>query len=301
MKPKHYLTFADFDRDTYNYLFDRAATIKAQWKSNQPYSPLSNKVLTMIFEKPSTRTRISFEAGMIQLGGSAIYLNSRDTQLGRGETVEDAARVISRMTDIVMIRTFGQDIVERFAKYSKVPVINGLTNEHHPCQIMADIFTYVEKYGSIEGKTVAWIGDYNNVSHSWIEAAQIFNFKFNMSCPPEYAPPEALQKGSHHELFENPEDAVNNADIVYTDVWTSMGFEEENQKRLKAFANWQVNKKLMSKAKPNAMFMHCLPAHRGEEVSEDVIESDQSVVWEEAENRMHTEKALMEYLLLGRV
>ena len=298
---KHYLTFADFDRDTYLYLFDRTQFIKAQWKANKPYLPLANKVLTMIFEKPSTRTRISFEAGMAQLGGTAIYLNSRDTQLGRGETVEDAARVISRMTDMVMIRTFGQDIVERFSQYSRVPVINGLTNEHHPCQIMADIFTYIERHGSIEGKTVAWIGDSNNVSNSWIEAAKVFNFKFNMSCPPEYAPPKSDWKGSHHEVFETPEAAVNGADIVYTDVWTSMGYEEENQKRLAAFKQWQVNASLMSKARADALFMHCLPAHRGEEVTEEVLESAQSAVWDEAENRMHTEKALMEYLMIGKV
>ena len=258
----------------------------------------------MIFEKASTRTRLSFEAGVQQLGGAAIYLNTRDSQLGRGEPVEDAAQVISRMSDLIMIRTFEQEIVERLASHSRVPVINGLTNEYHPCQIMADIYTYIEQRGAIQGKTVAWIGDSNNMCYTWLQAAEVLGFKVRVSTPPGYeidAGIAGLGAAGHFEQFADPMDAARGADIVTTDVWTSMGFEAENEERLRDFADWQVDAEMMRVARPDAIFLHCLPAHRGEEVSADVIDGPQSVVWEEAENRLHVQKALMEYLVLGRV
>jgi ornithine carbamoyltransferase len=258
----------------------------------------------MIFEKNSTRTRVSFEAGMQQLGGGALFLNTRDTQLGRGEPIEDVAEVISRMVDVVMIRTFEQDIAQRFAAHSRVPVINGLTDEYHPCQILADIFTYAEQRGSIRGKTVAWVGDSNNVCNTWLQAAKVFDFNFHVATPPGYElEPERGEsyQSMHLERFERPLDAVRGADLVTTDVWTSMGFEDEAEERKRKFAAYQVNQEMMRLAKPDALFMHCLPAHRGEEVEAAVIDGAQSVVWEEAENRMHTQKALLEYLLLGKV
>jgi ornithine carbamoyltransferase len=266
--------------------------------------PLLDRTLVMIFEKASTRTRLSFEAGMHQLGGAAIYLNTRDTQLGRGEPVEDAAQVISRMCDLVMIRTFEQTIVERFASNSRVPVINGLTNEYHPCQILADIFTFIEHRGSIRGKTVAWIGDSNNVCNTWLQAAEVLDFQVRVSTPPGYeVEPEraGLHSQGHFEQFVDPMQAAKGADLVTTDVWTSMGFEAENEARAKAFADWMVDEDMMQEANPKALFMHCLPAHRGEEVSAGVIDGPQSVVWDEAENRLHAQKALMEFLLLGRL
>jgi ornithine carbamoyltransferase len=254
----------------------------------------------MIFEKQSTRTRLSFEAGIHQLGGAAIFLNTRDSQLGRGEPVEDAAQVVSRMCDIIMIRTFEQSIVERFAKHSRVPVINGLTNEYHPCQILGDLFTYSEHRGDIRGRTVAWIGDSNNMCHSWIQAAAIFDFKLNISTPPGYEI-ESDKMSRHSESFADPMAAAAGADLVTTDVWTSMGFEAEDAERKRAFHAWQVDAEMMGAAKADALFMHCLPAHRGEEVAAEVIDGPQSVVWDEAENRLHSQKALLEFLLLGRL
>jgi len=238
---------------------------------------------------------------MHQLGGAAIYLNTRDSQLGRGEPVEDAGQVMSRMCDIIMVRTFGQDIIERFAANSRVPVINGLTNEHHPCQVFADIFTYIEHRGSIAGKTVAWIGDANNMLYSWLQAAEVFGFHVNVSTPHGYEMDMSLVSTDRFTLFASPSDACQGADLVNTDVWTSMGYEEENAARLKAFDGWIVDAAKMKRAKPDALFMHCLPAHRGEEVSAEVIDGPQSVVWDEAENRLHIQKALIEYLLLGRI
>ncbi len=301
---RHYLQFNDFSSDEYAYVFDRARWIKAQFKAYQRYWPMSDRTLVMIFEKASTRTRLSFEAGIQQLGGTAIYLNTRDSQLGRGESVEDAAQVISRMSDLVMIRTFEQTIVERFAASSRVPVINGLTNEYHPCQIMADIFTYIEHRGPIKGKTVAWIGDSNNMCHTWLQAGEVLGFNVHVSTPPGYEvdPDKAGLRGTgHFHQFSDPMEAVRGADIVTTDVWTSMGFEAENEARLKAFADWQVDGEMMRSASPDAIFLHCLPAHRGEEVTAEVIDGAQSFVWDEAENRLHVQKALMEFLLLGRV
>ena len=304
MSIKHFLQFKDLTRTELEHVFARARIIKQRFKTYQLYHPLVDRTLVMIFEKSSTRTRLSFEAGMQQLGGNAIYLNTRDSQLGRGEPVEDAAQVISRMSDLVMIRTFEQEIIERFAANSRVPVINGLTNEYHPCQILADIYTYIEQRGSIQGKTVAWIGDSNNVCNTWLQAAEVFDFNVHVSTPPGYeVEPEraGLFGEDHYEEFADPMDAARNADLVTTDVWTSMGFERENDARRKAFADWIVDTEMMSVAKPDALFMHCLPAHRGEEVDAAVIDGPQSAVWDEAENRLHVQKALMEYLLLGNV
>lgn len=304
MQLKHFLQFSDFNRDEYEYLFERTRWIKQAFKNYRQYWPLTDRTLAMIFDKNSTRTRLSFEAGMHQLGGSAIYLSTRDTQLGRGEPVEDAARVISRMVDMVMIRTYQHEVVVRFAENSRVPVINGLTDEYHPCQILSDIFTYIEFRGSIDGKVVAWIGDANNMCNTWLQAAEIFNFKVHVSTPAGYSINSdriGLDDKSHYEIFSDPHKAVAGVDLVTTDVWTSMGFEAETEQRKKDFADFCVDAEMMALAKSDALFMHCLPAHRGEEVSAEVIDGPQSVVWDEAENRLHTQKALMEYLLLGKV
>ena len=302
MAVKHFLEFNNLTSSELETIFEKTKWIKSKYKAYEKYWPLEDRSLVMIFEKASTRTRLSFEAGMHQLGGNAIYLNTRDSQLGRGEPVEDAAQVISRMCDVVMIRTFEQDIIERFANNSRVPVINGLTNEYHPCQILADIFTFIEKRGSIKGKTVAWIGDSNNVCNTWLQAAELLDFNVHVSTPIGYEVEierAGLLGNDHFEEFKDPMDATRGADIVTTDVWTSMGFEEEKKDRIRDFADWQVNKDMMKLANKDAIFMHCLPAHRGEEVTAEVIDGDQSVVWEEAENRLHVQKALLEFLLLG--
>lgn len=304
MELRHFLQFKDFTRAEFDYLFERTRWIKDKFKRYEPYHPMFDRTLVMIFEKASTRTRLSFEAGMQQLGGAAIYLNTRDSQLGRGEPVEDAAQVISRMSDLVMIRTFEQDIIERFAANSRVPVINGLTNEYHPCQIMADIFTYIEHRGPIQGKTVAWVGDSNNMCNTWLQAAEVLGFNVHVSTPPGYeVEPEraGLYGTDHFEQFADPMEACKGAHLVTTDVWTSMGFEAENEARIKDFADWCVDGDMMRIAAQDALFMHCLPAHRGEEVTSEVIDGAQSVVWDEAENRLHVQKTLMEFLLLGRV
>ena len=301
---RHFLQFKDFNKEDLDYLFARTKIIKDRFKRYVRHMPLMDRTLVMIFEKASTRTRLSFEAGMHQLGGAAIYLNTRDTQLGRGEPVEDAAQVISRMCDLVMIRTFEQTIVERFSSLSRVPVINGLTNEYHPCQILADIFTFIEHRGSIKGKSVAWIGDSNNVCNTWLQAAEILDFQVRVSTPPGYeveVERAGLISDGHFEQFDDPMQAAQGADLVTTDVWTSMGFEAENEARIRDFADWMVDEEMMKIANPQALFMHCLPAHRGEEVSAGVIDGPQSVVWDEAENRLHAQKALMEFLLLGRL
>jgi ornithine carbamoyltransferase len=303
MAIKHYLQFADFSLDEYAYLIERSKLIKRKFKNYEPHHPLLDRTLVMVFEKNSTRTRLSFEAGMHQLGGAAIYLNTRDSQLGRGEPVEDAAQVMSRMCDIIMIRTFGQDIIERFAANSRVPVVNGLTNEHHPCQVFADIFTFIEHRGSIAGKTVAWVGDANNMLYSWLQAAEVFGFHLNVSTPAGYdIDPNLVSPGNQrYTIFKDPGEACAGAHLVTTDVWTSMGYEEENAARLKAFDGWIVDTAKMQRAQPDALFMHCLPAHRGEEVAAEVIDGPQSVVWDEAENRLHVQKALLEYLVLGKL
>ena len=300
---KHFLQLTDFDRPELEHLFARTRTLKDRFKNYVAYQPLVDRMLAMVFEKSSTRTRVSFEAGIYQLGGSSIVLNTGETQLGRGEPIEDVARVISRMVDIVMIRTFEHSILERFASQSRVPVINGLTNDYHPCQVLADMYTYIEHRGPLEGKVVAWVGDGNNMCNTWIQAAELFDFRLHIATPAGYGvdPARAARATSHIEIFSTPAQAVEGAHLVNTDVWTSMGFESESGARQDAFHGFTVDSALMARARPDALFMHCLPAHRGEEVSAEVLEGPQSVVWEEAENRLHVQKALMEYLLLGRV
>jgi ornithine carbamoyltransferase len=298
---RHFLRLDDFSRDELEHVFTRTQIIKDRFKRYEFYQPLRDRTLAMVFEKASTRTRVSFEAGMYQMGGSVIHITTGDSQLGRAEPIEDTARVISRMVDIVMIRTYEQTKIARFASHSRVPVINGLTNEYHPCQILADIFTFIEHRGPIAGRTVAWIGDANNVAYTWLQAAQVLGFRVNVSTPPGYALDSGLAPaGPHLALFDAPLEAARGADLVTTDVWTSMGFESENEQRRKDFAHWCVDDRIMAAARPDALFMHCLPAHRGEEVTDAVIDGPQSVVWDEAENRLHVQKALMEYLLLGR-
>ena len=304
ISPRHYIQFKDFGAEEYAYIFRRARWIKDRFKRYETYHPLFDRTLVMIFEKASTRTRLSFEAGVQQLGGTAIYLNTRDSQLGRGEPIYDTAQVISRMCDLIMIRTFEQAMVAQLAAASRVPVINGLTNEYHPCQVLADIFTFIEQRGPIQGKTVVWVGDGNNMCNTWMQAAEVLDFKVHVANPSGYEihPDQiGLKDNFHFETFADPMDACRGAHLVTTDVWTSMGFEAEHEARMKAFANYCVDAQMMAVAAPDAVFMHCLPAHRGEEVTADIIDGPQSVVWDEAENRLHAQKALMEYLIFGRV
>jgi ornithine carbamoyltransferase len=308
---QHYLKFNDLDASTYAYLFSRSALIKSKFKAYEKHQPLTDRTLAMIFEKASTRTRVSFEAGMYQMGGSVVHLTTGDSQLGRAEPIEDSARVISRMVDLVMIRTYEQTKIESFAAHSRVPVINGLTNEFHPCQIMADLFTFIEHRGNtsrpldcLKGITVAWVGDGNNMANTWLQAAELLNFKVHVSTPSGYEIDQSvagLRSSDSYKIFKDPLQACEGVDLVTTDVWTSMGYEAENETRRKAFAQWCVDTEMMSNAKKNALFMHCLPAHRGEEVQTEVIDGPQSVVWDEAENRLHVQKALMEYLLIGKI
>ena len=308
---KHYLQFSDLTADEYAYLFTRSALIKSKFKAYDKHQPLTDRTLAMIFEKASTRTRISFEAGMYQMGGAVVHLTTGDSQLGRAEPIEDSAKVISRMVDLVMIRTYEQTKIERFAANSRVPVINGLTNEFHPCQILADLFTFIEHRGDVlrpqdclQGKVVAWVGDGNNMANTWLQAADLLGFTVHVSTPSGYEVNQAVAgvSNSHcFKVFTDPLQACRDADLVTTDVWTSMGFEAENEARRKAFAAWCVDEAMMAVAKPDALFMHCLPAHRGEEVQAEVIDGAQSVVWDEAENRLHVQKALMEFVLLGKL
>lgn len=301
MKPRHFLSLFDFTPTELHRVLQRANELKALHQGGECYTPFPQKVLGMLFEKASTRTRISFEAGMVQLGGSAIFLSPRDTQLGRGEPIEDTARVLSSMVDLVMIRTFEHAKIERFAACSTVPVINGLTDHNHPCQLLADVQTFIEHRGAIRGRTVAWIGDGNNMCNSYLAAACQFDFYLRIATPPGYEPDADLlhRAAGRVELLRDPLVAANNADLVTTDVWLSMGREEEQQQRQRDFVGYQVNTTIMAQAKPDAIFLHCLPAHRGEEVSAEVIDGPQSQVWDQAENRLHAQKALMEFLLLG--
>ena len=298
-KPRHFLTLLDLTPAELQTLIQRAIALKAAQRGRDLQHTLQHRVLGMIFEKSSTRTRVSFEAGMAQLGGSALFLSPRDTQLGRGEPIEDTARVLSRMVDAIMIRTFEHEKIERFAAHSLVPVINGLTDRYHPCQLLADVQTVVERRGSIAGLTVAWIGDGNNMCHSYINAARQFDFALRIASPADFTPDAAIlaAAGDRCQLCASPTEAVAGADVVVTDVWASMGQEEELAKRREAFMPYQVTAELMSKAAADAMFLHCLPAHRGEEVTAEVIDHPQSAVWEEAENRLHAQKALLELLL----
>lgn len=297
---RHFLTLSDLRAEEARDLLQRAAELKRMARVGVPFEPLKNRTLGMIFEKSSTRTRVSFEAGMTQLGGHAMFLSPQDIQLGRGESVEDSARVLSRMVDAVMIRTFEQRKLERFAEYSQVPVINGLTDRLHPCQLLADLLTYQEQRGNIRGRTVAWIGDGNNVCHSYVEAARLFDFELRIACPEGFRPDADILAGAGGccTLLPDAAAAAAGADLVVTDVWTSMGQEQEQAQRAQVFAPFQVDEALMGRAARDALFMHCLPAHRGEEVTAAVIDGPQSVVWDEAENRLHTQKALLEFLLV---
>ena len=299
MALRHFLTLRDISSAELQTIIESAIALKKSLREGEIIEPLKNKVLGMIFEKSSTRTRVSFEAGMTQLGGAALFLSPKDTQLGRGEPIEDSARVLSRMVDMIMIRTFEHEKIERFAQFSSVPIINALTDSFHPCQLLADIQTYVEHRGSPKGKKVAWIGDGNNMCHSYMNAASLCGFELVIACPAGYEPDPTLleQNKKYVTLVRDPRDAVRDADWLVTDVWASMGQEEEQKAREASFTGYQVNHELMSQAKSNAIFMHCLPAHRGEEVSAELIEDEKySVVWDEAENRLHAQKALMLFL-----
>lgn len=297
MQPRHFISLLDLSGDEFRALINRAIELKNN--RDPDFQPLKGKVLAMVFEKSSTRTRISFEAGMTHFGGSALFLSPRDTQLGRGEPLEDSAKVISSMVDGIMLRTFSHETVTTFAKYSSVPVINGLTELLHPCQLLADMQAYFEHRGEIEGKTVTWVGDGNNMCHSYINAARVLNFKLNIACPAGYTPDQAIVEaaGNHVSIFNNTEQAAKNSDLIVTDVWASMGQEEEQKKREIAFKDFQVNSTTMKAANHDALFMHCLPAHREEEVTSEVIDGPQSVVFSAAENRLHAQKALLELLL----
>ncbi|MEA1989016.1 MAG: ornithine carbamoyltransferase [Pseudomonadota bacterium] len=299
MTVRHFLTLNDLTPAELKQVMQRGTELKAMHKAGEIFEPLKNQTLAMIFEKSSTRTRISFEAGMTQLGGHALFLSSNDTQLGRGEPIEDSARVVSSMVDGIMIRTFGHEIVETFAKYSSVPIINALTDDYHPCQLLADMQTYQEHRGSIQGKTVTWVGDGNNMCHSYINAAAQYDFNLRIACPEGYDPNMDLVNAHSDrvQIVRNTMDASENSDLIVTDVWASMGQEEEQKLREIAFADYQVNKEVMNKADNEALFMHCLPAHRGEEVSAEIMDAPDSVVWDEAENRLHAQKALLEFLM----
>ncbi len=296
---RHFLTLMDLSPTELRTLVARAGELKQIQASGERHTPLEGKTLAMIFEKSSTRTRVSFEAGMAQLGGSAMFLSPRDTQLGRGEPIEDTARVLSRMVDCVMIRTFDHADIETFAAHSRVPVINGLTDLCHPCQLLADMQTYAEHRGDITGKTVAWVGDGNNMCHSYIGAARQFDFQLRMACPEGYDPdPQILEAGGARcEITRDPQQAVEGADLVVTDTWISMGQEEEKARREQAFDGYMVDRAMMERAGADALFLHCLPAYRGKEVAAEIIDAPDSVVWDEAGNRLHAQKALLEFLL----
>ncbi|MBB2494874.1 ornithine carbamoyltransferase [Aquipseudomonas ullengensis] len=299
MSARHFLSLMDCTPQELSGLIRRAIELKDLRKRGVLFEPLKSRVLGMIFEKASTRTRLSFEAGMIQLGGQAIFLSPRDTQLGRGEPIADSARVMSRMLDAVMIRTFAHSTLTEFAAHSQVPLINGLSDDLHPCQLLADMQTFAEQRGSIQGKTVAWVGDGNNMCNTYIEAAQQFDFQLRVACPEGYEPKARFldAAGDRVQIVRDPREAVRGAHLVSTDVWTSMGQEEETAKRLKLFAPYQVNRALLDAADPTVIFLHCLPAHRGEEISEDLLDDPRAFAWDQAENRLHAQKALLEMLV----
>jgi ornithine carbamoyltransferase len=298
---RHFLTLTDLSSDEFRQIIARAIELKAIQHRGEIFEPLKNKVLAMIFEKSSTRTRVSFESGMAQFGGHAIFLSPRDTQLGRGEPIEDSARVLSSMADCLMVRTFEHEKAELLAEYSSVPVINGLTDDVHPCQLLADMQTYFEHRGDIRGKTVTWVGDGNNMCHSYMHAAKLLEFKLNIACPEGFEPHKKFidETADFIEITTDVRSACTNSDLIVTDVWASMGQEEEQKVREQAFGDYQVTAELMALANDEALFMHCLPAHRGEEVSAEVIDGDKSVVWNEAENRLHAQKSLLEFLLVN--
>ncbi|WP_290794186.1 ornithine carbamoyltransferase [Halomonas sp.] len=304
MATRHFLTLLDLSQDELRYLVQRAITIKNALKVQGPlYTPLRNRTLAMIFEKSSTRTRVSFETAMAHFGGHALFLSPRDTQLGRGEPIGDTARVLSEMVDAVMIRTFSHPGLEEYAAASSVPVINALTDDYHPCQLLADVMTWTELRGSVVGRTAVWIGDGNNMCHSWINAARQFDFQLRICCPAGYEPRQDILEaaGDRVVILRDPAEAVADADLITTDVWASMGQEEEQASREADFTGFQVTEALLDRARADALFLHCLPAHRGEEISETLLDDPRAVVWQEAGNRLHAQKALIEFLLLGRV
>lgn len=297
--PKHFLTLGNLTSEEFRGIINRAIELKKLQREGVSHSRYPGKVLAMIFAKASTRTRVSFEVGMRQLGGSALFLSAADTQLGRGEPIEDTARVLSSMVDLVMIRTHQHASVERFAQYSSVPVINGLTDDFHPCQLLADMQTWFEHRGDIRGRRVVWLGDGNNMCHSYINAARLLDFELVVACPPGYEPDGGLVAANRDRvrIADNPEDAVRGADLLVTDVWASMGQEDEQQARTAAMAPYQLNRNLLDRAATDALYMHCLPAHRDEEISSDLMAEPNTVIWDEAENRLHAQKALIEFLL----
>ncbi len=296
--PRHFLSLLDCSREQLLALIERAHELREMHHRGERYQPFQGKTLAMLFEKSSTRTRVSFEAGMAQLGGHALFLSPRDTQLGRGEPVADTAKVLSSMADAIMIRTFSHELLETFAENSTVPVINGLSDRLHPCQLLADLQTWASHHGPLEARVAAWVGDGNNVCNSFVNAARLLGFELRIACPEGYAPDPTLLAGCPNvHLVDAPAAAVSGAHLVVTDVWASMGQEEEQRERERAFAGFQVDQALFSLAAGDALFMHCLPAHRGEEVTSEVIDGPRSVVWEEAENRLHAQKALLELLL----
>ncbi len=304
MATRHFLTLLDLTPDELHYLIQRAITIKSNLKTQGPnYTPLPNRTLAMIFEKSSTRTRVSFETAMAHFGGHALFLSPRDTQLGRGEPIGDTARVLAEMVDAVMIRTFSHAGLEEYAAASQVPVINALTDDYHPCQLLADVMTWTELRGRVQDRTAVWIGDGNNMCHSWINAARQFGFHLRVCCPPGYEPRADIvaAAGDRVSILHDPQQAVADADLVTTDVWASMGQEEEQAKREADFAGYQVTEALLDRAREDALFLHCLPAHRGEEISTTLLDDPRAVVWQEAGNRLHAQKALIEFLLLGKV
>ncbi len=302
--PRHFLRLTDYSRAELLGILDLGRELKDRLRRGEPHRVLEGKALAMLFEKSSTRTRVSFEVGMFQLGGHALFLSPRDTQIGRGEPVKDTARVLSRYVDAIMVRTFGQDVLEELARWSSVPVINGLTDLLHPCQVMADLLTVLERRGDLDGLRVAWVGDGNNMAHSWINAARVLGFRLRLACPEGFDPDPtvlgpALEAGADVEVVRDPSDAARDAHVVTTDVWASMGQEEEKEARARAFAGYTVDAAVMACAAPDAIFLHCLPAHRGEEVTEDVLEGPSSAVWDEAENRLHVQKAILVRLIRG--
>jgi ornithine carbamoyltransferase len=304
---KHLLTISALTKGDIDDIFEKTRLLKERQKRGIPHTPLIGKTLGLIFDKASTRTRVSFEVAMHQLGGHAIFISHRDSQIGRGEPIKDSARVLSRYVDGIVIRTFGHDIVEEFARYSSVPVINGLTDLHHPCQVLTDVFTIVEKKGSYEGLDVAWIGDGNNMANSWIEAAARFGFNLVLACPDGYWPDKSIlekakkEAKSRIEIVKDPKQAAKDADVLNTDVWASMGQEEETEKRKKAFKGYQINSEILKLAKGDAIVMHCLPAHREEEITDEVMEGHNSVIFDQVENRLHVQKVILEKLLIESV
>ena len=298
-KPKHFLTLSDLTSDELRGIIGRANELKAQQREGVAHARYPGKVLAMLFAKASTRTRVSFEVGMRQLGGSALFLSSADTQLGRGEPVEDTARVLSSMVDLVMIRTHDHSSVERFAEFASVPVINGLTDDYHPCQLLADMQTWFEHRGDIKGRRVCWLGDGNNMCHSYINAARLLDFELVVACPDGYQPASQLvsENSDRVRIVHDAKEAVQGADLLVTDVWASMGQEDEQKERSAAMAPYQLNRELLAMAQPDALYMHCLPAHRDEEISSELMAASETVIWDEAENRLHAQKALIEFLL----